>query len=100
MERVKTKQESDTETAVKQFKVVIDKRYATAVIPRLQRVFHKNTYGELFRLALAVLAFHAEVLEKNHRLVEVDEDGEPHAYIAFPEFEALAAYRRKKGEED
>ena len=82
MEKLNTKQESGSATGVKQFKVAIDKKYATAVIPRLQHVFLKNNYRELFRLALAVLAFHAEVLESNYRLLEVGEHRELGVSIA------------------
>lgn len=80
---------------VKQLKVILDKDYAEEVIPWMQRVFHRNSYSDLFQLALGVLAFHADVLSKNHRVVEVDETGNALGYVAFPEFEAISSSRQR-----
>lgn len=72
----------------KQYKIVLDAEYATTVLPDTMRFFHKKTYSDFFQLALGLLAFMADVLKKNHRLVEVDEEGNPIQYLVFPEFES------------
>ena len=65
--------------------VTISEEYAKSTIPWMAGVFLKDTYSELFQLALGTLALHARVLEKGHRLVEVDAEGRPLCYVAFPD---------------
>ena len=67
-------------------KLAIDRGYAEKVFPWLKKVFMKATTSSLFQLALSLLVYHAEVLEKGHELVEVDKDGKIIGVIRIPEY--------------
>lgn len=77
-------------------KIVLNRDYAANVIPHLMEIFQKTTYADLFKLSLGVLAFHARVLEKDHRVVEVDSEGNYLGYLSFPEIEGIAALQQYK----
>jgi len=68
-----------------QILVKLDKDYASSVMPWMSKLFMKDTPSDLFKLALGVLAFHGAIMEKGHRLIEVDSQNQRVGYVAFPE---------------
>lgn len=72
---------------VKRFIITLDREYVETVIPKIEKFFHKKDMGELLSLAFGILVLHAEIIEKGNRLVEVDGNGNPIAYVSFSEVE-------------
>ena len=83
-----------------QVKLAIDRDYAESVFPWLKRLFMKETMAGIFQLSLSLLVYHAEALEKNHQLVEVDESGKMVGIVRIPEYVAGQVRERLSNEKN